>query len=135
MRKTNKSEHIDENSTNEVKSRTLISSLFLPVFERKTVKFILIKNIMYLKADHNYTSICLISKGVKQNMVVCGCLSHYEKCLPENKFIRIHHSYLVKIDQFRVYSRSKNRILLECGDEIPVSRSMKDIFCHNEETT
>lgn len=53
-------------------------------------------------------------------------LSHYEKALPEQQFIRIHRSYIINIDALsRIESHEKNsyRATLSDGSIVPISRT------------
>ena len=81
------------------------------------------KNILYCKADDNYTEIYL--KDSKKKLV-SKTLKYIEEALDEANFARIHKSYLVNVDEIVKYQKGKGgSIVLSNGKEVMVSASKK----------
>ncbi|MEM6515357.1 MAG: LytTR family DNA-binding domain-containing protein [Bacteroidota bacterium] len=80
-------------------------------------------DILYCKADDNYTEIYLINEKKK---LVSKTLKYFEDALKESGFARVHKSYLVNVDEIRKYIKGKGgSVLLSNGKEIVVSASKK----------
>ena len=68
-----------------------------------------IKDIMYLKADVNYTNVYL-NNGMK--FLVAKTLKKYEEMLPSHLFCRVHKTYMVnKMYVKRVVNKNEALIL------------------------
>ena len=81
------------------------------------------KNIMYCKADDNYTEIFLSDNHKK---LVSKTLKYFEDILKDNGFARIHKSYLVNVSYIASYKKGKGgTICLSNGKELSVSASKK----------
>ena len=84
------------------------------------------KNILYCKADDNYTEIYLVNN---QKKLVSKTLKYFEDILKENGFARIHKSYLVNVSYIASYKKGKGgTITLSNGKELSVSASKKADF-------
>lgn len=81
------------------------------------------KNILYCKADDNYTEIYLKDN---RKRLVSKTLKFIETALSEANFARVHKSYLVNVDEIVKYLKGKGgSIVLSNGKEIMVSASKK----------
>lgn len=81
-----------------------------------------VNDIIYCKADDNYTEIYLESKKI----VVSKTLKYFEKALSDFPFARIHKSYLVNVNEVQKYRRGKGgSVILSIGKELSVSASKK----------
>lgn len=82
-----------------------------------------IQNILYCKADDNYTELFLVNN---QKKLVSKTLKYFEDILHENGFARIHKSYLVNVAYIATYNKGKGgTIILSTGTELSVSASKK----------
>lgn len=82
-----------------------------------------IKDILYCKADDNYTQIFLENKQIK---LVSKTLKYFEAILKGSGFARIHKSYLVNVSYIISYKKGKGgTISLANGKELSVSASKK----------
>ncbi len=82
-----------------------------------------IQDIIYAKADDNYTEIYLINN---QKKLVSKTLKYFDDALQNNGFARIHKSYLVNINTIISYKKgSGGTVLLNNGKELSVSASKK----------
>ncbi|WP_047548127.1 LytR/AlgR family response regulator transcription factor [Psychroserpens sp. Hel_I_66] len=80
-------------------------------------------DIMYCKADDNYTEIYLNNNKKK---LVSKTLKYFEDALTESGFARVHKSYLVNVNEVTKYIKGKGgSVLLSNGKEIMVSASKK----------
>ena len=77
--------------------------------------------ILYCKADGNYTTIFMIDS----DFVVSKQIGYVEDLLVNHSFVRAHKSYLVNLDYIKGFSRGKG-LILENEIEIPVSKSRID---------
>ena len=82
-----------------------------------------IKEIMYCKADDNYTELFL-DNGRKK--LVSKTLKYFEGILDKHGFARIHKSYLVNVAYIAAYKKGKGgTVSLINGKELSVSASKK----------
>lgn len=80
-------------------------------------------DIMYCKADDNYTEIYLNNNKKK---LVSKTLKYFEQALTESGFARVHKSYLVNVNEVVKYVKGKGgSVVLSSGKEIMVSASKK----------
>lgn len=80
-------------------------------------------DILYCKADDNYTEIYLNNSKKK---LVSKTLKYFEEALADSSFARVHKSYLVNVNEVVKYLKGKGgSVLLSNGKEIMVSASKK----------
>ena len=81
------------------------------------------KDIIYCKADDNYTELYLNNNKIK---LVSKTLKYFEDALKENGFARIHKSFLVNVAYITSYKKGKGgTVSLSNGKELSVSASKK----------
>ncbi len=81
------------------------------------------KDIMYCKADDNYTELFLENN---QKKLVSKTLKYFQDILAESGFARIHKSYLVNVSYIAAYKKGKGgTVALSNGKELSVSASRK----------
>ncbi len=81
-----------------------------------------ISDILYCKADDNYTEIYLSAKRI----VVSKTLKYFEEALAKYPFVRIHKSYLVNINTIAKYKKGKGgSVVLINQKELSVASSRK----------
>ena len=81
-----------------------------------------ISDILYIHSDSDYTEIVTASKKYLSS----DSLRYWEEKLADNKFIRVHKSYLVNVNQIR--KLSGNQIYLSDTLRIPIGRAYKEEF-------
>ncbi len=80
-------------------------------------------DILYCKADDNYTEIYL---NTNKKKLVSKTLKYFEDALNNASFARVHKSYLVNVNEVVKYVKGKGgRVVLSNGKEIMVSASKK----------
>ena len=84
-----------------------------------------VSDILYCKADDNYTEIYLENK----KLLVSKTLKYFEDALSEFPFARIHKSYLVNVNEVVKYRKGKGgSVVISNGKELMVSASKKKDF-------
>lgn len=89
-----------------------------------SIIFLKIEDIMYLKADGKYTMI----QTTTEHITSSKNLKVFETMLPESKFMRVHHSFLLNLKYIKKFQKEYNTLVLENGAQIPVSKSRKDLL-------
>ncbi|WP_460219997.1 LytR/AlgR family response regulator transcription factor [Psychroserpens sp. MEBiC05023] len=80
-------------------------------------------NILYCKADDNYTEIYL---NTNKKKLVSKTLKYFEEALRDSNFARVHKSYLVNVNEVKKYVKGKGgSVVLSNGKQIMVSASKK----------
>ena len=87
---------------------------------KKSIDFVSIENIIFLKAESNYTRI--IMKNDEQHMV-SRTLKSFEKAIRSTSFVRIHQSYIINIDYLQSIEQN---IAVVANHQLPISRSRKN---------
>lgn len=81
-----------------------------------------VSDILYCKADDNYTEIYLDNK----KLLVSKTLKYFEEALADYAFARIHKSYLVNVNEVIKYRKGKGgSVIVSNGKELLVSASKK----------
>lgn len=84
-----------------------------------------VSEILYCKADDNYTEIYLENKKI----VVSKTLKYFEDALKGFPFSRIHKSYIVNVNEVVKYKKGKGgSVIISSGKELSVSASKKREF-------
>ena len=83
--------------------------------------------LVYCEAADNYTRLFLKNKN---KIVACRTLKEMEEVLQDfNSFLRVHHSYLVNLNEVTKYIRGEGGYLvMNDGSTVNVSRSRKDLL-------
>lgn len=92
------------------------------VRKANSINIILVDQIRYVEAEDDYVMIYHSGgKALKQQT-----MKFYEENLPKTDFVRIHRSYIVKVDQIKQiepYGKDNHVAMLNSGDKLPVSRA------------
>lgn len=86
--------------------------------EKKMVK-IFIRDILYIESIKDYIKVNLNDKQV----ITYQRISYMQEKLPDDKFVRIHKSFIVSLDKIDFYSNENVTIR---GHMIPIGRSYKN---------
>jgi two-component system LytT family response regulator len=114
----NISSNSDKNEDN------LINSDLIGITGLDAIIFLKIDDIVYLKADGKYTMI----QTTTEHITSSKNLKVFETMLPESKFMRVHHSFLLNLKYIKKFQKEYNNLVLENGAQIPVSKSRKDLL-------
>ncbi len=84
-----------------------------------------VEQILRCEADDNYTHIFLKNKS---KIIACRTLKEVEEQLHDfSFFIRVHHSYIVNLNEVTKYVRGEGGyVIMSDGSTVNVSRSRKD---------
>ena len=125
---TKAAERLKTRPSSAKKIQTLIQSPITEKMERVVVKsgtrikVIPVEKIVYLEAQDDYVMIYTEEgKHLKQ-----ATMKHFEDCLDPSMFIRVHRSYVVRVDQvvqLEPYSKENYVLKLKNGATLKVSRS------------
>lgn len=84
-----------------------------------------VDDIIFCEADSSYTHFKI--KDSSSRLTVSGNLKGFEELLSSHMFFRVHHSYLVNINQIIKYCRvGAAYVLMTDGSEIPVSTRKRE---------
>ena len=90
------------------------------------LQMIFIESIISCKADSNYTIILLKNK---EKIVASRTLKEIEEMLEDYSFARVHHSWLVNLNEVEKYMKGEGGyLLMSDGTAVDVSRSHKEML-------
>jgi two-component system, LytTR family, response regulator len=115
---------IEHQEKEHLPEESLVFKGKIGVSSMDVIDYIDIPEIRYLKADGKYTVICT----KEQTITSSKNLKMFEFLLPEDSFMRVHHSYLVNIAEARRFKKDDAMLVLNDGTEIPVSKSRKEML-------
>lgn len=105
------------------KSKGVEGKLTLP--QQDGFQILNVADILYCKADDNYTEIFLLDKKI----LVSKTLKYFEDALVDFAFARVHKSYLVNVNEVVKYRKGKGgSVVMSNGKEVLVSASKKKEF-------
>ncbi len=101
-----------------------INKIALPTMEG--LQMVPVDSIISCASDRNYTAVLLKSK---QKIIVSKILKDIEEMLEEHSFLRVHHSYIVNLNEISKYVKGEGGYLvMSDGSSVDVSRSRKEIL-------
>ena len=101
-----------------------INKIAIPTMEG--LQMIFVENIISCRADSNYTVLLLKNK---QKIIASRTLKDIEEMLGDYSFARVHHSFLVNLNEVEKYIKGEGGYLLMSDKTtIDVSRSRKEIL-------
>ena len=86
------------------------------------IKIIPVHDVFYLEAADDYVKVHTQEGSFLKNKT----MSHFEKTLDQQQFVRSHRSYIVNIQQItRIdpYEKDNHVAILKSGTKVPVSRN------------
>lgn len=113
---------VDLKANNQKEStKTMVDHLFV----KSKYKLIRVEldQIKYIESQHEYISIHVL-KG--EPVVTQLSLRYMEEQLPSDRFMRVHRSYIVRLDRISVIER--NRIVFDGKVSIPIGEQYKERF-------
>jgi DNA-binding LytR/AlgR family response regulator len=93
---------------------------FLEIKEGTEAMMVDVNDIIYLQGLKDYS---VIFTAAKKYMVL-GSLKNYETRLPQDRFLRVHKSFIVNLDHFK--SVKQQKIYLDHGT-VSIGRSYKEV--------
>lgn len=104
----------------EVEQPTMEEEHIFVKANQKLVK-IVYDDILYVEAFADYVKIFTPEKRI----VTLQTMKNMEKKLPEDKFCRVHRSYIVGLKHVEAFSTSHVEV---AGEKIPIGKNYKDTF-------
>jgi two-component system LytT family response regulator len=101
-----------------------INKIAIPTMEGLQMLFV--ENIISCSSDSNYTVLHLKNK---QKITASRTLKEIEEMLEDYSFLRVHHSFLVNLNEIDKYIKGDGGyLIMSDGSNIDVSRSRKEIL-------
>ncbi|HEY5407402.1 MAG TPA: LytTR family DNA-binding domain-containing protein [Ginsengibacter sp.] len=101
-----------------------VNKIAIPTMEG--LQMVLVESIISCASDSNYTILFLKNK---QKIIASRTLKEIEEMLDDYSFARVHHSYLVNLNEVEKYMRGEGGYLLMSDNTtVDVSRSRKEIL-------
>ncbi len=106
-------------STNQLNNKITIATT-------EGVVFIEVADILYCEANGSYTTLYLRNND---KLLSSKTLKDFEEMLEQHPFFRIHHSYLISLNDIKRYIKGDGgTVVLSNKIELPVSKRKKDDF-------
>ena len=101
-----------------------INKVAIPTMEGLQMLFV--ENIISCSSDSNYTVLHLKNK---QKITASRTLKEIEEMLEDYSFLRVHHSFLVNLNEIDKYIKGDGGyLIMSDGSNIDVSRSRKEFL-------
>ena len=101
-----------------------VNKIAIPTMEG--LQMIFVESVISCAADSNYT---ILNLKNKQKIIASRTLKEIEEMLEDSSFARVHHSYLINLNEVEKYIRCEGGyLLMSDGTTIDVSRSRKEIL-------
>jgi two-component system LytT family response regulator len=122
LKAANKAKTLSESSKKSSDSESNIKDCIFVKSEYRLVR-IMIADIKYIESSNEYIQIHLMNKETITTLIR---LKVIEEQLPQEKFMRIHRSFIVNLDQVKVIERG--RIIFDHTIYIPIGDQYKEKF-------
>jgi len=101
---------------------TPIGRIAMPTMEG--LQMVAVDSIISCESDSNYT---IVQMKSRQKLIVSRTLKDIEEMLEEHGFVRVHHSYLVNLNEVEKYVKGEGGYLvMSDGSSVDVSRGKKE---------
>jgi len=101
-----------------------VNKIAIPTMEGLQMLFV--ENIIQCSSDSNYTVLHLRNK---QKITASRTLKEIEEMLGDYSFLRVHHSFLVNLNEVEKYIKGDGGdLIMTDGSNIDVSRSRKELL-------
>ena len=97
----------------------------LLIINHKTLQKVLIKNVVLLKGNVNYTTLYLENGKTK---TLSHTLKFYEEFLKTQGFLRVHRAFLINPEYVKEYCEVEQIITMTNGHKAEISRRRKHEF-------
>lgn len=89
------------------------------------LRMIRTEEIVFCESEGSYTCVYLTSNS---RLMVSKNLKHLQSLLPSSGFFRIHHSYLINMEHFKLLDKAQSQVQMKSGQSLPLSRLRKKEF-------
>jgi two-component system LytT family response regulator len=99
----------------------------IAVNSKSGLEHIDLRDIVHLESKNNHTWINLTGPGV---IVTSTTLRDFDRilCTAGSNFMRVHHSYIINLDQVVRYIKQNENIIMTNDVEIPLAKSKRGTF-------
>ncbi|MCH2194007.1 LytTR family DNA-binding domain-containing protein [Kordia sp.] len=87
--------------------------------------FLDLDDLLFAESDGNYSTLYLTNS---KKIVLTKKLKEVNAMLPDERFFRIHNSYIVNLDKIKEFIKSDGYVILVSNHKIPISRQRKAAF-------
>lgn len=108
-----------QQSTSIISNPPQHDGAFIYLKEDKTMVKVFIRDILYIESIKDYVKVKLNEKQV----ITYQRISYMQEKLPDDKFVRIHKSFIVALDKIDFYNNESVSIR---GHMIPIGRTYKN---------
>lgn len=109
----------NDESENVIQKDALFNNSFLFIKTNRRLEKILFSDILYVEANDIYSNL----HSVKGNYVLSYNLKTFEEKAPNDRFMRIHRSYLVNLD--RIDSIDENNVIVN-QQKVPIGKTYRE---------
>lgn len=114
--------------TKSYRQSVLNSKKYIRLGAKHKGEYILKQNINYIEANECYTWFHL-NNGTR--LLSCKPIGYYEDELADDRFLRIHRSYLINLSNLKLYERKYRLVHLKGEITLPVSYRKNNTFSKN----
>ena len=125
VNKAHLKEIINEDRYNNLKKELLPESEIISISTSTGFESVQSKSIIRCQADGKYT---IVWMEANKKIVSSKHLKEFEDTLSKNNFFRVHHGHLINLNRVKSFNRSDSTVVLENGDEVPISQRKKKKF-------
>ncbi len=101
-----------------------VNKIAIPTME--ALQMIFVESIISCAADSNYTTLYLKNK---QKIIASRTLKEIEEMLEDYSFVRVHHSFLINLNEVDKYIKGEGGyLIMSDGSNVDVSRSRKEML-------
>jgi DNA-binding LytR/AlgR family response regulator len=97
----------------------------LLIINQKTLKKVLIQNVVLMKGDINYTTF-YFEHGKEK--VVAHTIKFFENYLESHGFLRVHRSYMINPNHVKEYNPQEYQLTMTNGEKAIISRRRKSVL-------
>ncbi|PTX60850.1 LytTR family two component transcriptional regulator [Kordia periserrulae] len=87
--------------------------------------FLDLDELLFAESDGNYSTLYLTNS---KKIVLTKKLKEVNAMLPDERFFRIHNSYIVNLDKIKEFIKADGYVILVSNHKIPISRQRKAAF-------
>jgi DNA-binding LytR/AlgR family response regulator len=120
LRAISKIYHV-QHPLNEVEENSMLQSYdeaYIYLREDREMIKVFLRDILYIESLRDYVKV----KTTTRQIITYQKISYLEQKLPENKFVRVHRSFIVSFDKVSSFAMNAVRI---ANTEIPIGRNYK----------
>ncbi|MBC7410346.1 MAG: LytTR family transcriptional regulator DNA-binding domain-containing protein [Arcicella sp.] len=96
----------------------------LLIINHRTSKKVILKNVVLLKGNINYTTIYMDNNTKK---VIAHPIKFFEAHLETHGFLRVHQTFMVNPNHIKGYNQESRELIMSNGEQAIISRRKEHI--------